>query len=269
MLQHSCRRPEFGPAVGRRRPTRSVLPSSGGSRRSIVGPVTPIDRRLGPVEHETIAGRPGPSRRRAYLRRIRAILDSSAIAEIYRRFRDGDDAATHQVRDWTAGVVRGGAWRFVDDEAVIQETLVTLVRLAQEDKISEPGGFQKFVYTVAKRTCVAQCYRDKRRREHEVAEESAPERAVPPDDTPDGRERRARIEALGFVLQQLSDDCRELWDRIYCRGQSSGEIAGELNITANNVRVRTHRCMEKARTLMRRYQRNHPGLEGGAVGSAR
>ena len=153
---------------------------------------------------------------------------------------------------------------------MIQDILMTLIKLAADDRIEEPGGFQKFVYTVAKRTCVAQCYKEKRRREREIAAESAPEPAATPLlDSDDSMDRRARLEALGYVLQQLSDDCRDLWNRIYCQGQSSADVAAALNITTNNVRVRAHRCLERARTTLRRYQRTHVDLGSRVAGGAR
>ena len=42
---------------------------------------------------------------------------ASSIARTYRGFRDGESEATREVRGWVEVVVRGGNWRFDDEEA--------------------------------------------------------------------------------------------------------------------------------------------------------
>ena len=180
---------------------------------------------------------------------------ASAIAKTFRAFRDGDAAAMREVRGWVESVVRGGRWRFDDDEAVTQDALIALYRIVQEDRVSDPGAFLKFAQTVAKRTCVNQYYTDRRRRERESGveiEAEAPEQRV------DFLERQQQHRALAYIVQQLSDDCRTLWEQVYCEQREQKGIATEMGITVNNLRVRIHRCLEHARGAYRRFMRFEP-----------
>ena len=43
--------------------------------------------------------------------------------------------------------------------------------------------------------------------------------------------------------------CRELWRLVYAEGLSAQDVGEKLGIKAGNVRVRVHRCLEKARAI--------------------
>jgi len=149
-------------------------------------------------------------------------------------------------------VVHGGNWRFADRQAVVQEVLAELVRTVRIRRVVEPGSFLKLVRTVSKNVCVDTYHRERR----SATEPLDPERAagIPAAGDPEDRLRaRERLSALAYVLQRLGNSCRELWTLVYGDKLSSGEIARRLGTTDGNVRVRMHRCLERARTIAREH----------------
>ena len=179
---------------------------------------------------------------------------AQAIADVLRGFREGRAASVRQVGRWVGAVVHGGNWRFPDPEGVVQEVLVRLVRIVREDRIREPGGFQKFVHSTAKYTCLKLYFRERKRSEREVTAHPEIEPADPDARGPD-LERRERMEGLRYVLQRLPESCRELWRLVYGDGLPAEQVADRLSITVNNLRVRVHRCTRKARELYRAWER--------------
>ena len=114
----------------------------------------------------------------------------------------------------------------------------------------EAGAFLKLVRTIAKNVCVDTYHRERKG----AAEPLDPDRAegiAGPGD-PEGRLRaHERLQALAYVLQKLGNSCRELWTLVYGEKLSSGEIARRFGTTDGNVRVRMHRCLERARAIAR------------------
>jgi RNA polymerase sigma factor (sigma-70 family) len=185
------------------------------------------------------------------------ILDAATIAAICRGFRDGESGDVETVRGWIRAVVHGGNWRFADSQAVVQEVLVELVRTVRTRPIVEPGGFLKMVRTVSKNVCVDTYHRERRGAAEPLDAERAASIAGGGD--PEGRMRaRERISALAYVLQRLGNPCRELWTLVYGERLASGEVARRLGTTDGNVRVRMHRCLERARTIAREYGERSP-----------
>jgi len=176
-------------------------------------------------------------------------VNSAEISAVYRGFVSGQRDAVETVSGWISAVVRGGSWRFEDAEAISQDIQLELYRMAEAKKVKEPGGFQKLVYTVAKFTCVDAYHRQRRRGRHETAEEH-PEERPDPDANParvvESRERRAM---LAYVIQRLPEACRELWDLVYRDKLPASAVAEKLGISIGNVRVRVHRCLQKARAI--------------------
>ena len=62
---------------------------------------------------------------------------------------------------------------------------------------------------------------------------------------------RQRLAMARYVMQSLSADCRTLLGLVFGQGLRSREVGERLGITDVNVRVRTHRCLERARELRR------------------
>jgi RNA polymerase sigma factor (sigma-70 family) len=185
------------------------------------------------------------------------ILDAETIAAICRGFREGRARDVDSVQGWIRAVVHGGSWRFPDAQSVVQEVLVELVRTTRSRPIVEEGGFLKLVRTVAKRVCVDTYHRERRRSHEPLDASSEADVAVAAD--PDERMRaRERIATLSYVLQRLGDSCRELWKLVYGENLAAAEAAARLGTTDGNVRVRMHRCLERARALRHEYEHGAP-----------
>lgn len=177
-------------------------------------------------------------------------LTPSQIATVCTAFGQGEDRAVEAVQSWVAAVVRGGRWGFADPDAVIQEILVKLVSLVRAGRIETPEAFLKYVRTVAKRECVDHYYGQRRRERHEQA---APDEFDAVGDGPGAEARlaaRERVSALVYLAQRLSADCRTLWRLIYVEKLGAEAVAQRLGLSAVNVRVRSHRCLEKAREIV-------------------
>jgi len=154
-------------------------------------------------------------------------------------------------------VVHGGKWGFEDPEGVVQEVLLKLLHLVRQGRVDRAGGFQKYVHTVARYSCVNQLHRERRRAQREIPH-ADPEWVAASDDPHEEVERRERVELLRFVVHRLSESCRQLWESVYVDRRSSGDLAEDLGITVNNLRVRVHRCLEKARGIYRELSGDTP-----------
>jgi len=173
--------------------------------------------------------------------------------EIHRGFVDGSPQATHHVQGWIDGVVHLGRWNFEDAEGVVQEILIKLLRTVRADRWKRQSSFKTFVFAVSKHTCI-DIYRSERLRSH-LSHEAEPglSPSVPADqDVP--LEDRQRLESIRFVLQQLPSECLRLWNWVYREGLAAGEVSRRMGISPGNVRVRVHRCLQKARSFAQDYE---------------
>ena len=107
---------------------------------------------------------------------------SGSDQEILQAFLDEQDAALETVRDWVCGHV-GSRWRFRDPEAVVQEIVLELLRLARDGRIRRDSSFRAYVQTVARHTCVDQ-YRRQRLRTSSETEDGFFDSV--PDSRPEG-----------------------------------------------------------------------------------
>lgn len=161
----------------------------------------------------------------------------------------GRPEAVATVRAWVAGTIR--SWRLEDPEAAVQEVTMKIVHLAAAGRILPEHDFRKFVLTVSRHACIDRYRRERLR----GSGEPLPAHSLPsPDPDPhESLERKERQELLRFIFQALPPDCRELWRWIYGEGLSAGEVGERLGLTANNVRVRAHRCLSRAREIRLRF----------------
>ncbi len=187
-------------------------------------------------------------------------ISPTEVASTYHGFREGRDREVSIVTGWVAAVVRGGRWGFSDPDGMIQEILMTLVTLVRRDKVQDPSAFMKFASTVAKRACVDAYYRQRRRDKHETTPDEGFDAPAPPglDHPAAALDASARIRALCHLAQRMSDDCRRLWTLIYVEKLPSDTVAERLGLSAVNIRVRAHRCLEKAREIVKQFEQNSP-----------
>jgi len=174
-------------------------------------------------------------------------------------FLQGNLQDVRRVRGWAEKVVRSGGWGFPDPEGVVQEILLKLVRTLHADGFRMSRRFSTFVFSVAKHTCI-DVYRAERSRALVAAGTLAATPSPGPGADAERLLSRERHEALRYVLQRLPEECRRLWVCVYADKLSTDEVSRRLGISVENVRVRVHRCLQKARSIAGAF------LAGGGTG---
>ncbi|ANM29342.1 hypothetical protein ABI59_06650 [Acidobacteria bacterium Mor1] len=175
-----------------------------------------------------------------------------SIPATLEQFRLGSDEAVNTVRGWVSAVVHGGRWRLPDAEGMVQDVLLILLDLVRRDKVRDAQAFQRFVYNTAKNQCIKAYYRARRREDHEEPESEFDAAGADPDPH-DRLERQEQFWLTAYIFQRLSEACRELWTLVYYEGLSAEETGQRLGIHSGNVRVRVHRCLERARDIYREH----------------
>jgi len=183
-----------------------------------------------------------------------ARLDATAIARIHDGFLAGEEEAVLTVQGWIEAIVRGGNWRFADPESLVQEILIQLLEIVRAGKVHSPGGFLKLVRTTARYRSVDAYYAQRRQRDRESPDALLETRPAREEDPGQRLEHAERADLLIYIFQRLPEACRDLWKRVYHHRQSAAQAAAELGITPNNLRVRLHRCLQRAREIRREYE---------------
>jgi RNA polymerase sigma factor (sigma-70 family) len=139
------------------------------------------------------------------------------------------------VRGWVSDLV-GARWRFPDPEAVVQEIVLELLRLARDGRIRRDTAFRSFVLTVARNTCVDQ-YRRQRLRATVDKDDGFFETLDDPGPDPEQAAReRERLEQVRFIVQALDPGCSDLLRGFFGEGLEGKEIARRMGISPGNVR---------------------------------
>lgn len=163
-------------------------------------------------------------------------------------FLAGEDQAVFLVQGWVDGVVHLGRWRFEDPQAISQEIVMRLITTVRSGRYQRRSSFKTFVFAVAKYTCVDIYRRERMRERIEMAGQPAATRDLLPE-AEQSLERRESLAVLSYVLQRLPEECRRMWNWVYAEGLSAAEIGSRLGASAGTIRVRVHRCLEKARNF--------------------
>ena len=163
-----------------------------------------------------------------------------------------DDSALETVRAWVSDLV-GARWSFPDPEAVVQEIVLELLRLARDGRVRRDTGFRSFVLTVARNTCVDHYRRQRLRATVDKDDEFFDTLGDPGPDPEQAARKRERLEQVRFIVQALDPGCRDLLRGFFGEGLEGGEIARRMGISHGNVRVRIHRCLDKARKIRQEF----------------
>ena len=160
----------------------------------------------------------------------------------------GEGRAIAAVRGWIRPIVAHYGWRFDDAEALAQDILLRILEIGRGHRFQGRSSLKTFVRRVATNTCINQHKEERRRRRIEKNPLPAQDPAGnerPDKDFQEAEHRRLALE----VRQRLSRECRELFEFVFDERLSSQDIGRKLGITDGNVRVRTHRCIERARSI--------------------
>lgn len=160
--------------------------------------------------------------------------------------------AIEQVRTWVRRLVRG-AWQFRDPDAVVQDVVLELIGMAREGRIKEGTRFRSFVLTVARHTCIDHHRRARLREAGSSLDDLLDEPVAPGTSAEDAAVAKQRRRMARYVLQSLSEDCRALLRLTFGEDLPAREVGERLGLTEGNVRVRLHRCLQRARTLRERF----------------
>jgi len=158
--------------------------------------------------------------------------------------------AIEAVRSWVAAHVRS-RWSFPDPESALQAVLLALLCLARSGRIRGATRFRAYVATVARHTCIDL---HRRQRLGERVEGEASPGGNPAPNAESLIAERQKRETARYVVQSLPPACRELLGLIFGQGLGVRDAGERLGISEGNVRVRTHRCLEQARGLRRRFE---------------
>ena len=164
----------------------------------------------------------------------------------------GSEPETTRVRGWVAAVVRHSGWRLADREAVVQDIMIRLIEIGRAGRFRGASSFRTFVIAIAKNTCIDVHRRDSLRGRTETAEPV--ERFASPGSNPETAFlQNERLELLRYVVQKLSAECRRLWVWVYQERRSARAVAEQLGISEGSVRGRVHRCLNRARRIVRDF----------------
>ena len=201
-----------------------------------------------PLPLETSLGAP----RLPWYKAKRGMSERAPDHDIRDAFLAEDPDALEQVRGWVRGLVFG-AWHFPDPEAVVQDIVVELLAMGRQQRIRRTTGFRSFVLTVARHTCIDH---HRRRRLREAVDGDVPdpdEQAGAVPSAEDAVIAKQRRRMARYVLQSLEEECRELLALVFGQDLRARDVGERLGISEGNVRVRTHRCLQRARTLRERF----------------
>jgi len=170
----------------------------------------------------------------------------SEDAALAARLLTGDAEALADVRRWVRGAVGPYRRRLATElEDLEQEVVVSLVETLRAGRFEGRSRLSTYVRRMVHYRCLNRL-RTMRRREMVGVDDAD---LVDREPTPFERVRRRQALALGLrVLAEMPAACRELWTMIH-RGLSYDAMAERLHVAAGTLRVRVHRCREKALDL--------------------
>ncbi len=167
-------------------------------------------------------------------------LAPATDAELVARCRAGDDAAWRELVERFSRYVFAIAtqvYRLAEHEAedVFQEVFArTYERL---DRLRDDGAIRPWIGQLTRNLCVDHL--------------RAAKRVEPTDQEPEGiDETLARLDDaldVNAALRNISEDCREVLDRFFCRDESYLTIGEALAIPSGTIASRISRCLARLR----------------------
>ncbi len=180
----------------------------------------------------------------------------SEDAELVARCRAGDAEAWNALVERYARYVYAIAFQGYrltgpDAEDAFQEVFLRIYE--RLGSLRDPEALRPWIAQLTRRICLD-------RRERQGREEAAALESMAPDAA---LEELDEAFAVREALAALSDECREVLDRFFCRDESYRTIGEELGIPAGTIASRISRCLRK---LRERFEgRNDPARESGGV----
>jgi RNA polymerase sigma-70 factor (ECF subfamily) len=213
-------------------------------------------RRGAPGEEATLDEQPVDPRDR----------DRSSDLERVSRLLAGDEEALAEVRRWTRGAL--GPYRFrlaAEVEDLEQEVVVELLEALRAGRFEGRSRLSTYVRRMVHHKCLNRLRALRRRPSVDLGDVEL----VDAEPTPFERSRRREELSLGLrVLAEMPETCRELWGMIET-GLSYEAMAERLRVASGTLRVRVHRCRERALALRDRLRAGSGiATAGNAAGEA-
>jgi RNA polymerase sigma factor (sigma-70 family) len=164
-------------------------------------------------------------------------------AERIERLIRGESEAIEELRDWVRQAI--GKYRRLlgeDFEDIEQEATLEVLHALDTGRFRGDSSLSTYAHSCARFRAI-DALRASGRREV-VAIEERVLRSPSPDPYQDA-ETRDSLEQLHEILRRMSPDCRRLWEMIR-DGLSYQEMAEREGVRPGTLRVRVHRCREKA-----------------------
>ena len=141
-----------------------------------------------------------------------------------------------------------GSFRSVlaeDWEDAVQEAEIRLLRAFQNGQFREGTSVDSFTWRVTRNVCLDEVRRQRVRRADSLNEITEPPASpiTSPSLAAERREHRGQISRL---LALMPEECRQLL-LLLEEGKSYGDLAWRLGVAPGALRVRVHRCRQRAR----------------------
>lgn len=180
------------------------------------------------------------------------MIDDRRLIE---EFLAGEIVAAEQIDHWIRDVVQNRYWGLREHwDDIIQDVHRKLIESFRHQRFQLRSPLRSYVYKIAQLTCI-----DYLRRQYRQPDmESLHEELHPTDEyfNPDRWIKRIDERRLFFtIFHAMPDECRRLWRFFFLEELSYREIGERLHIAENSVRVRFHRCKQRALELYRRLTR--------------
>ena len=179
--------------------------------------------------------------------------------DLIERMFSGDTSSFNDILLWYAEDVLRLAWFLLHDreeaEDILQETMLTLVRLVKEKKIRSANGSIKGLLLRCTRNLCIDRLRKKMTFYSLDDEENPAITSVSDLNTPERAAEQSRLfTALDHGLSDLSDIQRTILILFELNGESYQQIADSLQLPLENVRKYLYRARKKLETYLAPYR---------------
>lgn len=139
---------------------------------------------------------------------------------------------------------------------VFQEAFVACWKNIKEDRFSENGNVEGYLFTIARNKWTD--YLRSSDFKNTVVSNTAVNLSIVVEEEPTTQEmiKEKRRETLQQALGNLGASCKTLLQLFYFERKSMDAISKELNITSASARNQKYRCMEKLRMLSLEIDKN-------------
>jgi len=159
--------------------------------------------------------------------------------------RRGDTKAWSLIHEWVQQAAASFRPVLAEEwEDAVQEAEIKLLRTLRDKSLGDEVKIGSLAWRVTRNACVDQLRRRKVRssRPLETVNEPRAPRAASPAVAAERSEQRSQISRL---LMVMPEECRKLLGRVH-EGKSYSDLAWESGLSPGALRVRVHRCRQRA-----------------------